>query len=67
MLAAVGYRELNFVLLVPADGYLAIFAPPETLPKPEAITPCRASGSRSMPAATATANLHDPLRTRVRR
>jgi SAM-dependent methyltransferase len=66
-LAAVGYRELNFVLLAPADGYLAIFVPPETLPKPEAITPCRASGSRSMPTATATANLRDPLRTRVQR
>jgi len=48
-LAAVGYRELDFVLLTPADGYLAIFAPPETLPQPEAITPCRASGSRSTP------------------
>jgi ubiquinone/menaquinone biosynthesis C-methylase UbiE len=48
-LAAVGYRELDFVLLTPADGYLAIFATPETLPQPEAITPCRASGSRSTP------------------
>jgi hypothetical protein len=66
-LAAVGYRELNFVLLAPADGYLAIFAPPDTLPKPEAITPCRAAGSRSTPAATTAANLRDPLRTRVRR
>jgi hypothetical protein len=48
-LAAVGYRELEFVLLTPADGYLAIFAPPETLAPLEAITPCRASGSRSTP------------------
>ena len=56
-LAAVGYRELNFVLLAPADGYLAIFAPPETLPKPEAITPCRSFGSRSTPAANAAAIL----------
>ena len=27
-LAAVGYRELDFVLLAPADGYLAVFGPP---------------------------------------
>jgi cyclopropane fatty-acyl-phospholipid synthase-like methyltransferase len=40
-LAAVGYRELDFVLLAPADGYLAIFTPPEILPLPEAIKPCR--------------------------
>jgi SAM-dependent methyltransferase len=40
-LAAVGYRELDFLLLTPADGYLAIFAAPETLPPPEAIKPCR--------------------------
>ena len=29
------------MLLAPADGYLAVFAPPETLPLPEAIKPCR--------------------------
>ena len=29
------------VLLAPADGYLAIFAPPVTLPAPEAIKSCR--------------------------
>jgi len=40
-LAAVGYRELHFVFLAPADGYLAVFAPPEVLPAPEAIKPCR--------------------------
>jgi len=40
-LAAVGYREIDFLLLTPADGYLAIFAAPETLPAPEAIKPCR--------------------------
>ena len=39
-LAVLGYRELDFLLLAPADGYLAIFAPPETLPSPEAIKPC---------------------------
>ncbi len=40
-LAAVGYRELHFEFLAPADGYLAVFAPPEALPTPEAIKPCR--------------------------
>jgi SAM-dependent methyltransferase len=40
-LAALGYRELDFVLLAPADGYLAIFAPPLALPAPEAIKSCR--------------------------
>ena len=40
-LAAVGYREVDFFLLAPADGYLAVFAPPETLPRPEDIRPCR--------------------------
>ncbi len=39
-LAAVGYRELDFVSLTPADGYLAVFAPPESLPTPETIKPC---------------------------
>jgi SAM-dependent methyltransferase len=40
-LAAVGYREVDFLVLAPADGYLAVFAPPETLPRPEDIRPCR--------------------------
>jgi len=39
-LAAVGYRELDLASLTPADGYLAIFAPPESLPAPETIKPC---------------------------
>jgi len=39
-LAAVGYREVDFLLLAPADGYLAVFAPPEALPRPEDIRPC---------------------------
>ena len=39
-LAAVGYRELDLVLLAPADGYLAVFGPPERLPAPEAIKAC---------------------------
>ena len=39
-LAAVGYRQVDFLPLVPADGYLAVFAPPETLPRPEDLRPC---------------------------
>jgi SAM-dependent methyltransferase len=39
-LGAVGYREIDFLWLAPADGYLAVFAPPEVLPRPEAIRPC---------------------------
>jgi SAM-dependent methyltransferase len=40
-LAAVGYREVDFISLAPADGYLAVFVPPDTLPAPEAIRACR--------------------------
>ena len=40
-LAAVGYRQLAFIWLAPADGYLAIFTPPETLAPAGAILPCR--------------------------
>ena len=40
-LAAVGYRQLDFVWLAPADGYLAVFTPPETLPPAGGIQPCR--------------------------
>jgi len=40
-LAARGYRELDFLFLTPADGYLAIFAAPETLPPSKDIIPCR--------------------------
>jgi SAM-dependent methyltransferase len=40
-LAAVGYRQLDFGLLSPADGYLAIFARPIDLPPTGAIRPCR--------------------------
>jgi hypothetical protein len=39
-LGAVGYRQIDFVLLTPADGYLAVFAPPPTLPPPDTIEPC---------------------------
>lgn len=40
-LAAVGYRQVDFLELAPADGYLAVFAPPAVLPRPEDIRPCR--------------------------
>src|SRR5262245_36734192 len=39
-LAAVGYREVDFLTLEPADGYLAIFTPPDTLPPIASIRPC---------------------------
>jgi SAM-dependent methyltransferase len=39
-LAAVGYREIDFMSLAPADGYLAVFVPPDALPRVEAIRPC---------------------------
>jgi SAM-dependent methyltransferase len=40
-LASVGYRQLDFALLSPADGYLAVFARPVNLPPAGAIRPCR--------------------------
>ncbi len=40
-LAAVGYRQVDFAPLAPAEGYLAIFVPPDELPRPEAIKPCK--------------------------
>jgi ubiquinone/menaquinone biosynthesis C-methylase UbiE len=39
-LAAVGYRQADFMSLTPADGYLAVFVPPPTLPAPETIRRC---------------------------
>jgi len=39
-LAAVGYREVDFIWLAPADGYLAVFVPPDELPSPDAIRAC---------------------------
>ncbi len=39
-LGAVGYRQVDFVRLEPAEGYLAVFVPPDTLPRPESIIPC---------------------------
>lgn len=40
-LGALGYRQVDFVSLAPADGYLAVFAPPTLLPAPETIVGCR--------------------------
>jgi SAM-dependent methyltransferase len=40
-LGAVGYRQVDFLRLDPADGYLAVYAPPDALPPPESITPCK--------------------------
>jgi SAM-dependent methyltransferase len=40
-LAAVGYRELDFTILAPADGYLAVFVPPAALPPVASIKPCK--------------------------
>lgn len=39
-LAAVGYRQVDFISLHPADGYLAIFVPPAELPV-SSVKPCR--------------------------
>jgi SAM-dependent methyltransferase len=39
--AAVGYRQIDFTPLAPADGYLAVFAPPASTPSPADIKPCR--------------------------
>jgi SAM-dependent methyltransferase len=40
-MAAVGFRQVDFTDLAPADGYLAVFAPPEALPAIATIKPCR--------------------------
>jgi ubiquinone/menaquinone biosynthesis C-methylase UbiE len=40
-LAAVGYRQVDFTVLAPADGYLAVFAPPAVLPPVGSITSCK--------------------------
>jgi ubiquinone/menaquinone biosynthesis C-methylase UbiE len=39
-LTAVGYRQVDFTSLMPADGYLAVFVPPASLPAPETIKRC---------------------------
>jgi ubiquinone/menaquinone biosynthesis C-methylase UbiE len=43
-MAALGYRQVDYVSLAPADGYLAVFAPPAMVPAPETIRPCPAAG-----------------------
>ncbi len=40
-MAAVGFHQVDFIPLVPADGYLAVFAPPHVLPPVATIMPCR--------------------------
>ena len=40
-LAALGYRQVDFLPLAPAEGYLAVFAPPDELPRVGAIRPCQ--------------------------
>jgi ubiquinone/menaquinone biosynthesis C-methylase UbiE len=40
-LAAVGYRQVDFTVLTPADGYLAVFIPPAELPTVGSIKPCK--------------------------
>jgi ubiquinone/menaquinone biosynthesis C-methylase UbiE len=40
-MAAVGFRQVDFTHLAPADGYLAVFVPPSTLPSAATIKPCR--------------------------
>jgi SAM-dependent methyltransferase len=39
-LGTLGYREVDFLSLTPADGYLAVFTPPETLPALGSVRPC---------------------------
>jgi ubiquinone/menaquinone biosynthesis C-methylase UbiE len=39
-MAALGYRELSFDQLEPAAGYLAVFAAPDTLPRPSSVVAC---------------------------
>ena len=40
-MAALGYRELLFRTLEPAAGYLAVFAAPDTLPRPANVVACK--------------------------
>lgn len=40
-LGTLGYRQVDFTLLTPADGYLAVFVPPDQLPPAESIKPCK--------------------------
>lgn len=40
-MAAVGYRQVDFLQLAPTEVYLAVFVPPEKLPRVESISPCK--------------------------
>ncbi|MGH7847874.1 MAG: class I SAM-dependent methyltransferase [Candidatus Binatia bacterium] len=40
-LEAVGYQQIDFISLAPADGYLTIFVPPPELPRVSSIKPCK--------------------------
>jgi predicted methyltransferase len=39
---AVGYRQTHFLTMAGGTGYIAVFAPPATRPRPADIKPCRA-------------------------
>ncbi len=43
-LEAVGYRQIEFMPLDPAESYLAIFLPPHELPPVSSIQPCSTKG-----------------------
>ena len=45
-LAAVGYRQIDFLPLTPAEGYLAVFLPPDELPAVGSIRPCKQPSGR---------------------
>lgn len=47
-LKAVGYRQIDFISLAPADGYLAIFSPPSELPPAASIRPCVSNAKGDM-------------------
>ncbi len=40
-MAAVGYQQVDFLQLAPTEVYLAVFVPPEQLPRVESISPCK--------------------------
>ncbi len=40
-MATLGFRQVDFTGLAPADGYLAVFEPPAALPSIATIKPCR--------------------------
>jgi len=47
-LEAVGYRQIDFISLDPAEGYLAIFLPPQELPAVSLIRPCISKAKEDM-------------------